>query len=293
MLVPYRCRLSLFVGHRCLAIPPNVQIQDCLHLFFLCVAKQTAMEKALNYIEDYNLPNGGTYTGQCRKNGSFIELKGQGKAYYPDGSSYKGSFDYGRPFGLGKYVFPNKHFHWGYFDNLPNGVGYLDEHTGFTIGSFNDGRLYGWAIKFYNNQFQFGWWENNQLFQDESNNVLWCRAIITQRLRLAKEAHLIQVSTEDLGFIRFGFPNSKHLNRISGRENILPSVGFKFLRNGSVVVGEFFDSEITGNLVIYNKDRSHEYGYWDNSTLIKQYTLQDFQSSIAYLVNGLSVIPEY
>ena len=83
------------------------------------------------------------------------------------------------------------------------------------------------------------------------------------------------------------------MNRISGRENILPSVGFKFLRNGSVVVGEFFDSEITGNLVIYNKDRSHEYGYWDNSTLIKQYTLQDFQSSIAYLVNGLSVIPEY
>ena len=44
MLVPYRCRLSLFVGHRCLAIPPNVQIQDCLHLFFLCVAKQVIDE---------------------------------------------------------------------------------------------------------------------------------------------------------------------------------------------------------------------------------------------------------
>lgn len=289
MLVPYRCRLSLFVGQRCLAIPPNVQIQDCLHLFFLCVAKQRKMEQALNYIENYNLPNGGKYSGQCSQNGPFIELKGQGQAYYPDGSSYKGSFDYGRPLGLGKYVFPNGHFHWGYFDNLPNGIGYLNEQTGFTIGSFDDGRLYGWAIKFYNNRFQFGWWENNKLIQDESKNVLWCRAIITQRLRLAKEAHLIQVSTEDLGFIRFGFPNSKHLNRISGRENILPSVGFNFLKDGRVIVGEFDDTEMTGQMLVYNKTKTFQFGWWENSNLVKENNLQDYQNPSDYYEEGLMV----
>ena len=117
--------------------------------------------------------------------------------------------------------------------------------------------------------------------------------MITQRLRLAKEAHLIQVGEENRGFIRFGFPNTKHLNRISGKDNILPSVGFKFLKDGKVIVGEFFDTEITGNLVIYNKDKSCQYGYWENSVLLKPYSLQDFQSSGEFFVNGLYVIPEY
>lgn len=40
MLVPHRCKLSLFVGQRCLAIPPNVQIQDCFAPF-LFVCRQT------------------------------------------------------------------------------------------------------------------------------------------------------------------------------------------------------------------------------------------------------------
>lgn len=251
------------------------------------------MEQHLGFIENYNLPHGGTYTGQCRKNGLFVELKGQGRAYYPDGADYQGSFDYGRPYGLGKYTFPNGDFHWGYFDDIPNGVGFVNEHGGFTLGMFIDGELHGWAIKYYNNLFQFGWWYRNRIIQDESQRVLWVRAMITQRLRLAKEAHLIQVGEENRGFIRFGFPNTKHLNRISGKDNILPSVGFKFLKDGKVIVGEFFDTEITGNLVIYNKDKSCQYGYWENSVLLKPYSLQDFQSSGEYFVNGLYVIPEY
>jgi len=247
------------------------------------------MEHNLNFIENYNLPNGGTYSGQCRMNGHFVELMGQGQAHYPDGSSYTGTFNYGRPFGLGKYVFPNRHFHWGYFDNLPNGIGYLNEQTGFTIGSFDDGVLCGWGIKFYNNQFKFGWWENNKLSQDESENVLWCRAAITQRLRLFKEANLIQVSGEELGFIRFGFPNSKTQNRISGKEVMLPSVCFKFFKNGSVIVGEFDDNDITGQLLMFSINKTIKFGWWEKSILVKEHNLQEYQNPSDYYEDGLMV----
>ena len=102
------------------------------------------MEENLDFIEDFKLPNGGTYTGQCKMNGRFVELKGQGEACYPDGSTFKGVFNYGRPLGLGKYLYPNGDFYWGYFNDLPNGACYLSEYDGscFALGHFVDGDLW-------------------------------------------------------------------------------------------------------------------------------------------------------
>lgn len=250
------------------------------------------MEENLDFIEDFKLPNGGTYTGQCKMNGRFVELKGQGEACYPDGSTFKGVFNYGRPLGLGKYLYPNGDFYWGYFNELPNGACYLSEYDGscFALGHFVDGDLKGWGIQFYNNKFRFGWWEGRQLVQNESKNVMWIRATITQRLKEKGEASLIQVSKD--GFVRFGFANHRRPTRLFGADNMFPSVSFKFYNDGRAIVGECLEPAITGNLVIYNPDRSIQYGNWENGTLVKQLGLNDFQSmpEMYYFEQGLFVI---
>ena len=225
----------------------------------------------LEYIENYSLPNGGLYSGQCKKNGTNIEIVGQGRAYYPDGTIYKGMF----------------------CNNTPNGIGYLSnffDKCSFSVGTFSNKILNGWGIEYSNSLFRFGWWEDHHLLQDETPNTLWVRSKITERvIANNNEGNIIQMSEKDLNFIRFGTPNYKRLNRISGKEIIFPSIGFNFFKDGRVIVGEFFEPEITGTLLIYNQDRSSKFGYWENSVLFNQWNLQDYQSPDDYIIKGLHV----
>ena len=107
------------------------------------------MERDVIFVEDVLLPSGSTYSGEAiQVSPVSVEITGKGKSIHVDGSEYEGQFKYGIPFGYGIYTFAGGDFHVGFFDDLPNGPGYLclNSVKGMTLGQYKNGKLNGWAI---------------------------------------------------------------------------------------------------------------------------------------------------
>lgn len=241
----------------------------------------------LQQIEDFELPNGGIYTGECINNYGFIELCGQGETIFPNGDKYVGLYKHGRPYGFGTYKFSNGHYHKGYFDNLPCGPGYLSENYDMAFGFFLDGKLNGWGIKLINGKFVFGFWENGRLIHDETNTTLWIRAKLTQD-RNTWNGNLIQYSKEEFGYIRLGYPERK-VNSILG-EMVLLAMGFQIFKDGRCIAGTFKSNDgKNGEFAIYYPNRTIKYGYFVSGEVYRHYELQDLQYADEYLVEGINV----
>jgi len=171
-------------------------------------------------LSDYELPDGSIYNGSCiRKSFGSIELCGLGSISYTNGDKYKGNFKYGRPYGWGIYFFKNGHKHKGYFDDIPNGIGYLNEDYDMAVGNFTNGRLNGWAICYRNRIFKFGYWREGRLITDYTSKTLWIRYEISNH-RIEYKGNLIQMDEEHT-FIRFGVPEKPLVNTYgNGIKNI-------------------------------------------------------------------------
>lgn len=209
----------------------------------------------LNTITNYKLPNGCIYTGQCRSNPPFIELKGLGELHYPNGELYKGQFNYGRPYGIGNLYFNEfnrKEFHYGVFDDKPNGIGYLKLQIGEYIGFFSDGLIYGWGINIYKGKILFGWWENGKLQQNLSSEIAWIIKKIHVRLKFGYHGETFTVTTKNQ--VSFFYGVAPQYDTIFDLES--SGVGIRFCNDGSVIVGEeaYYNKVgymITGDVDVY------------------------------------------
>ena len=215
-------------------------------------------------LSDYELPDGSIYNGSCiRKPFGSIELNGIGSISYTNGDKYKGIFKYGRPFGWGIYFFKNGHKHKGYFDDIPNGIGYLNEDYDMAVGNFTNGRLNGWAICYRNKIFKFGYWREGILIKDYTPQTLWIRYEISNH-RIEYKGNLIQID-EDHSFIRFGIPEKPLAIPTSqiplSRVPKLPAYGFEFFKDGTVKVGVLRNHD-SGEYMLCKKDGTIESGKW-------------------------------
>lgn len=242
----------------------------------------------LQQIENFELPNGGFYSGECKNNSGFIELCGKGTAIYPNGDKYVGSFNYGRPYGLGTYNFSDGDIHKGYFDDIPCGPGYLNQNYDMALGIYQDGRLNGWGLKIVRGKFVFGFWQNGQLIQDETNTTLWIRAQLTEN-QSTWNGNLIQFSKEEFGYIRLGYPQRKTTSILG--EMDMPAIGFQLFKDGRCIAGTFISNDgENGEFAIYYPNRTIKYGYFKNGEVFKHYELKDLQYADDYIVQGLNVI---
>ena len=215
-------------------------------------------------LSEYELPDGSIYNGRCiRKPFGTIELNGIGSISYTNGDKYKGIFKYGRPFGWGIYFFKNGHKHKGYFDDIPNGIGYLNEDYDMAVGNFTNGRLNGWAICYRNKIFKFGYWREGILIKDYTPQTLWIRYEISNH-RIEYKGNLIQID-EDHTFIRFGIPEKPLAIPTSqiplSRVPKLPAYGFEFFKDGTVKVGVLRNHD-SGEYMLCKKDGTIESGKW-------------------------------
>ena len=215
-------------------------------------------------LSDYELPDGSIYNGSCiRKPFGSIELNGIGSISYTNGDKYKGIFKYGRPFGWGIYFFKNGHKHKGYFDDIPNGIGYLNEDYDMAVGNFTNGRLNGWAICYRNKIFKFGYWREGRLIKDYTPQTLWIRYEISN-YRIEYKGNLIQMD-EDHTFIRFGIPEKPLAIPTSqfplSRVPKLPAHGFEFFKDGTVKVGVVRNHD-SGEYMLCKKDGTVDCGKW-------------------------------
>lgn len=245
----------------------------------------------LQNIEDFELPDGSIYNGEGYVRFGMLEISGQGTVKYPNGDLYTGSFKYGRPYGWGKYKFSNGHSHKGFFDTFPNGIGYLNEDYAMSLGNFVDGKLEGWAIRYAQRVFKFGYWENGKLIDDKSNMTLGVRKAISDG-RMSYRGNLIQIP-DSHELIRFGIPQKLLGERVPGIPDSmipkLPAVGFEFLKDGSVKVGHM-STMYTSEYILFAKDRTIQLGKWKNNVLTRELKLSDFQKPESmYEEDGLEV----
>lgn len=235
------------------------------------------MNQELDFIENFKLPRGGYYTGQCHKNLPFVELMGKGKAMYPDGSKYEGNFNYGRPYGIGKYTWADGDYHYGEFDDLPNGLGIDSIGKAQYIGNFVDGKLNGWGLMLKGN-IKFGWWENGNLIKDESILINWVLCGISNRIRHGYEGNLIHfMESQNSVTAYFGMPPKKEKGSYPGALSVMEvlGLGFRFTKGGMVIVGEessFTNNgyEISGRVAIYypNGEKT-SLGDWEDGKFIR------------------------
>lgn len=248
------------------------------------------MQDELRLLQNYKLPDGSIYNGEAITHWGFIELNGQGTIKYVNGDSYKGSFRNGIPNGWGNYTFRNGDTHKGYFDNLPNGIGYLNEVYSMSVGNFKDGRMNGWGIRYHNHIFKFGLWKEGRLIQDETNKTLWIRYEISSLRLEGYHASLIQID-KDGSYIRFGIPErlmNKELGELPKAPK-WPALGFEFYNDGSVKVG-IIKGHSEGNYILCKTDGSMVFGKWSKNKILKIKTLSDFQGNTDnYTIDGFDV----
>lgn len=233
----------------------------------------------MDTVQNYRLPDGSIYSGECKKDSFFVELKGNGKILYPNGDSFIGNFDNGYVRGFGKYRFFDGDIHTGWFyDGIPNGIGYLNHHSSMALGLFKDGKLNGWGIQVNQYGFNFGWWKENVLIQKETKNVQWIKTQIDLALNVYKNS-IVSVS-EQKKQILFGIPKLKRKSIIDNTEYIQPAMGFLFNNTGEVLVGDKIYEDVTGWFVKYQSNQNIVYGYWKNGILEREGSLSNFQSTI-------------
>lgn len=233
------------------------------------------------YVENFTLPDGSTYNGECIVRDGMIELSGTGEVLYTNGDIYKGDFEHGFPRGWGMYKFKNGHSYKGFYDNYPQGLGYLNEDYSMSLGQFSQGRLNGWAIRYHNNIFKFAYLKNGRLIKDETSKTLWVRREITSLLSKYK-GNLIQISKEH-DYIRFGIPEIFAIPKMAGipddKRPKWPAYGFEFFADGSVKMGEIKNHK-SGTYILCHPDGSMEIGKWKDDVKVSDLTMEDIQKPV-------------
>lgn len=230
-------------------------------------------------ITDFELPNGGIYTGEAIDKGfGIIEIAGKGKAINPDGSSFEGRWKYSRPNGYGVYKFADGDYHKGYFDDTPNGVGYLCLNTvhQMRLGIYRHGTLNGWAISIGQGRFSFGWAQDGQLSDECLDETEWMQDFLLEEVFLNYSGNLIQISKEEFGYIRYGAPLRKNNNGVEH-----PAIGYTFYNDGTVIIGENAEKgNLNGAFVVCYPDHTILSGRWKDNQCTLEVPGKDVKATI-------------
>lgn len=194
-------------------------------------------------IDEFKLPDGSIYTGDCIKNHSMIELSGEGEIFYPNGDKYIGHFENGNVRGSGKYVFSDGDIHHGeFFNGIPNGVGYLNKHDSMCMGNFKNGRLNGWALRL-GDEFDFGWWKDGLLIKNETDKVEWAFSKIQNSSFKGNWVRILEFGNFEMG-----------IPKVNKDGIIISFFGFLFSKEGQVSVGVHSNLLKDGPVAVFNSE---------------------------------------
>lgn len=237
-------------------------------------------EEEYIHVDNVTLPNGGVYTGTAiQKVGGMIEISGKGKSINPDGSIYDGAWKFGRPYGYGVYKHSDGDFLKGFFDDLPNGPGYLCLNTtrSMSLGFYRNGVLNGWAISIRPGiNFNCSFLKNGMVVKDYTKEFQWMVDFLYDNVFTAYIGNKIQCSPQE-GYIRFGAPNRTRKCKTITYER--KPIGFQFSTDGNLYIGLFEDfSSLTGSYIKCTTDTRIISGKWKNGELIKEEPIKEIDA---------------
>jgi len=240
-------------------------------------------------VENFELPDGSIYTGECIKNDLWIELTGKGEIDYPNGDKYIGDFENGSVRGKGKYLFSDGDIHYGWFyDGIPNGIGYLNKQTYMCMGNFCNGLLNGWALKI-NGFTNFGWWKKGTLIKEKVANIEWIFMKFHTVNYNSSKVHIFKNGMYGFGLYRFIPEKIKEFYCLDFNHFFY---GILFYKDGSVSVGESHDFMKSDYCVFFKQDGEIEYAEYFNDELIEKYTPDVVRTSNIYITDLSSYFGE-
>lgn len=234
-----------------------------------------SLTRVIDRVDEMTMPTGAAYSGDVFIKDGIPVAEGQGKARNLDGSSFTGSWHDNRPCGYGIYSFPDGDFHKGFFDDLPNGAGYLCLNTvhGMQLGHFAGGKLNGWAMSIKGGFITFGWHENGVLVRDCTEEVEWMDNLLHESVFSRYSGNMIQVSKPIFGYIRYGAPSRK------SNYSQKPAIGYTFFNDGTVVIGALADSRnMDGMFAVYKPDGTHVLGKWKANAFVSEQPAKEVES---------------
>lgn len=234
-----------------------------------------SLTRLINTVDEIILPTGAIYSGDAFMKDGIHVAEGLGNARNLDGSTYNGAWHDNKPYGYGIYSFPDGDFHKGFFDDLPNGVGYLCLNTvhGMQLGHFVAGKLNGWAMSIRGGILQFGWHENGRMVRDCTEDVEWMDNLLHDSVFRRYSGNMIQVSKPLFGYIRYGAPNRK------SDYSQKPAIGFTFFNDGTVVIGALANVMVLdGMYALYKPDGTHVLGKWKANAFVSEQPAKEVES---------------
>lgn len=248
------------------------------------------MSHEIIQVENVTLPDGGVYTGEAVKNFAFINICGKGKVRNMDGSTYEGEWENGRPNGYGIYTFPDGDFHKGFFDDTPNGPGYLCLNTkrSMTLGFYRNGVLNGWAISLSGGSFNCSFLQNGRVVKDHTSEFEWMYYLLYGRTFKTYKGNMIQCSSEN-GYIRFGAPNRTATGGFG--KYLKHAIGFLFSTDGNLYVGLIKDkNELNGCLIKCTPDHQMILGEWKDNTMIKEQPIKEIDAWTGLMLSSEEIL---
>lgn len=229
------------------------------------------MDGKLIHVENIVLPNGGIYEGDAYEMpfGGVITLCGKGEVVNPDGSKYKGDFKDNHPCGFGIHTFRDGDYHVGFFDDMPNGPGYLCLNTenGMMISQYRDGKKHGWSIGIRHGIFNCSYLQYGNVVKDYTSEFGWMHDYLQNNIFIAYKGNMVQTKA-DIGFIRYGAPN--RTANAGGYKYSKHAIGYAFLLDGTMLVGLFPDvKNLNGWGAKCLPDGTFQSGHWVNNQLEK------------------------
>lgn len=191
----------------------------------------------------------------------------------------------------------HKYSGWGYFENgqfIPHGCGkkYYPDH--YIYGNFNRGLVEGPAIEshdmymqtmqFKNNRgngwglsinrgglSEFGYYKENKLHIDLSDFALW---YYTKLEDAGRDENMLTVytfkSSHEVSELLIGYKPGPIQNGVG-----LVGMGFHFMHDGSMWMGNTATRRFSGNLIHFNSDGTIDCGNFENGELKERMELQE------------------
>ena len=214
------------------------------------------------------LPDGNRYTGWGRNNyGEFIP-QGCGKKFYN-----------------GYYVYGN--FKHGVVDGPA-----IESHDNYMqTMQFRNGKGHGWGLSMNRGQLsEFGYYEDSKLKVDLSDFALW---YFTKMQNSGRNENMLTFYTfkdsHEVAELLIGYKPAPVENGVG-----LVGMGFHFMADGSVWMGNTATRRFTGKLIHFCSDGTVDCGEFENSELKERIELQDIINAYygTYDINEDSVFAD-
>lgn len=188
-----------------------------------------------------------------------------GYGYYNDNNEFI-------PQGYGKKFFKGMHATGNFVEGIINGPAIISHDFYMYTMQMKGNRGNGWGLSINNGELvEFGYYRDSKIVVNLTSSVMWYYKKMYHSNRRGENMLNIYSSKEDhsLSKLLIGYPIKKMMSGMT-----LVSMGFHFMKDGTVWVGNSEKFSATGNLIKFCSDGHVLIGRFHEGELVEEFGIQ-------------------